>query len=67
MNWVVVFRQRMRGGMVRNGRGGGGGGRGRGRGQSGGGRGRGRGRKPVVDKSADQLDKELENYHAMQT
>lgn len=61
------FGQRMRGGMVRNGRGGGGGVRGRGRGQSGGGRGRGRGRKPVVDKSADQLDKELENYHAMQT
>ncbi|KVI03114.1 Nucleotide-binding, alpha-beta plait [Cynara cardunculus var. scolymus] len=50
--------QRSRGGTV-NGRGG----RGRGRG----GRGRGRGRKAAVDKSADELDKELENYHAMQT
>lgn len=37
-----------------------------GRGQIGG-RGRGRGRKPGVDKSADELDKELENYHAMQS
>lgn len=41
-------------------------GRGGGRGQ-GGGRGRGRGKKPSVNKSADELDKELENYHAMQT
>ncbi|KAK1423617.1 hypothetical protein QVD17_18922 [Tagetes erecta] len=41
-------------------------GRSRGRGQAGG-RGRGRGRKPAVEKSADELDKELENYHAMQT
>ncbi|GJT96090.1 THO complex subunit 4D-like protein [Tanacetum coccineum] len=40
--------------------------RGGGRGQ-GGGRGRGRGKKPAVNKSADELDKELENYHAMQT
>ncbi|KAM0055087.1 putative chromatin target of PRMT1 protein [Helianthus debilis subsp. tardiflorus] len=56
-----------RGGATLNGRGGSvGRGRGRGRGQSGG-RGRGRGRKPAVDKSADELDKELENYHAMQT
>ncbi|KAJ0464377.1 putative chromatin target of PRMT1 protein [Helianthus annuus] len=54
-----------RGGMT-NMRGGIGGGRGRGRGQSGG-RGRGRGKKPAVDKSADELDKELENYHAMQS
>ncbi|KAM0021908.1 putative chromatin target of PRMT1 protein [Helianthus debilis subsp. tardiflorus] len=54
-----------RGGMT-NMRGGIGGGRGRGRGQSGG-RGRGRGKKLAVDKSADELDKELENYHAMQS
>lgn len=54
-----------RGGMT-NMRGGISGGRGRGRGQNNG-RGRGRGRKPAVDKSADDLDKELENYHAMQT
>lgn len=40
-------------------------GRGRGRGTGrGGGRGRGRGRKDTVDKSAEQLDKELETYHA---
>ncbi|KDO50799.1 hypothetical protein CISIN_1g022827mg [Citrus sinensis] len=39
--------------------GGGGGGRGRGRG-----RGRGQGKKNPVDKSADDLDKELDNYHA---
>ncbi|KAK1410645.1 hypothetical protein QVD17_37182 [Tagetes erecta] len=68
-----AFGQRTRGGGIRNGRGGmtnmrGGinGGRGRGRGQISG-RGRGRGRKPAVDKSADELDKELENYHAMQS
>lgn len=36
-------------------------GRGRGRGS---GRGRGRGRKQPFLKSADELDKELENYHA---
>ncbi|XP_024967944.1 THO complex subunit 4D-like [Cynara cardunculus var. scolymus] len=70
-----AFVQRNRGG-IRNARGGmtnmrggigrGRGGRGRGRGQSGG-RGRGRGRKQAVDKSADELDKELESYHAMQT
>ncbi|KAL8246726.1 hypothetical protein R6Q59_007941 [Mikania micrantha] len=65
-----AFGQRNRGGMW-NGRGGmanirGGRGHGRGRGQSGV-RGRGRGRIPVVDKSADELDKELEKYHAMQT
>ena len=44
--------------------GGSGGGRGRGRG-----RGRGQGRKKPVEKSSDELDKELENYHAeaMQT
>ncbi|KAK9062173.1 hypothetical protein SSX86_019359 [Deinandra increscens subsp. villosa] len=67
------FGPRNRGG-IRNGRGamtnvrgGIGGGRGRGgRGQNSG-RGRGRGRKPAADKSADELDKELENYHAMQT
>ncbi|XP_071702516.1 THO complex subunit 4D-like [Rutidosis leptorrhynchoides] len=46
---------------------GGGRGRGSGRGQGGGGRGRGRGKKGAVEKSADELDKELENYHAMQT
>lgn len=39
-------------------------GRGQGRGQ---GRGRGRGRKQPTDKSADQLDKELDTYHAMNT
>ncbi|KAI7745297.1 hypothetical protein M8C21_017218 [Ambrosia artemisiifolia] len=69
-----AFGDRNRGG-IRNGRGGmtnmrggigGGRGRVRGRGQSSG-RGRGRGRKPAVDKSADELDKELENYHAMQS
>lgn len=32
-----------------------------------GGRGRGRRRKSSVDKSADELDKELEDYHAMQS
>lgn len=70
--------QRGRGGP-RSGRGRGGGRRGRGRGRdrdrgrgrsdggSGGGGG-GRGKKPV-EKSADELDKELDNYHAeaMQT
>lgn len=72
IGFFVLIRQRNRGGIIRNGRGGGmtntrgGTGRGRGRGQSGG-RGRGRGRKPAVDKSADELDQELENYHAMQT
>ncbi|KAL8127544.1 THO complex subunit 4D [Apium graveolens] len=70
-----------RGGMM-NGRGGGGrgnttgrggmigrGSRGRGNTSSRGGRGGGRGGKKNVDKSADQLDKELESYHAeaMQT
>lgn len=51
---------------VRGGRGGLRSDRGRGRGQ---GRGRGRGRRQPVEKSADELDKELENYHAdaMQT
>lgn len=40
-------------------------GRGRGRGRGRGGRGRGgRGRKNGVEKSAEDLDKELENYHA---
>ncbi|KAH1196740.1 THO complex subunit 4D [Glycine max] len=43
---------------------GGGGGRGRGRGSRGGGGGRGRGRKDAVEKSAEELDKELETYHA---
>ncbi|RDX93261.1 THO complex subunit 4C, partial [Mucuna pruriens] len=38
-------------------------GRGRGRGRGGGG-GRGRGRKETVEKSAEELDKELETYHA---
>ncbi|WJX32150.1 hypothetical protein P8452_20514 [Trifolium repens] len=38
--------------------------RGRGRGRSGRGGGRGRGRKDGVEKSAEQLDKELETYHA---
>lgn len=44
----------------------GGGGRGRGRGR---GRGQGQGKKKPVEKSSDELDKELENYHAeaMQT
>ncbi|KAL7610245.1 hypothetical protein Lser_V15G12004 [Lactuca serriola] len=43
-------------------------GRGGGRGGGGGGRGRGRGRKAAGgDKSVDELDKELEKYHAMQT
>ncbi|XP_038896761.1 THO complex subunit 4D-like [Benincasa hispida] len=58
-------RGRGRGGWNRGqGVGGGGGGRGRGRG-----RGRGQGRKKPVEKSSDELDKELENYHAeaMQT
>ncbi|KAL5164216.1 THO complex subunit 4D [Glycine soja] len=40
------------------------GGRGRGRGSRGGGGGRGRGRKDAVEKSAEELDKELETYHA---
>lgn len=55
-----------RGSGVRGGRGGLRSDRGRGRGQ---GRGRGRGRRQPVEKSADELDKELENYHAdaMQT
>lgn len=42
-------------------------GRGRGRGGAGGGGGGGRGRgrgKDAVEKSAEQLDKELETYHA---
>lgn len=40
-------------------------GRGRGRGRGRGGRGRsGKGRKNGVEKSAEELDKELENYHA---
>ncbi|KAA8547708.1 hypothetical protein F0562_004137 [Nyssa sinensis] len=61
--------QRSRGGGLWNGRGrarGPGRGRGRARGQ---GRGHGRGMKKAVEKSADELDKELENYHAdaMQT
>ena len=63
--------QRSRG-VVREGRGRGGGGggvgggRGRGRGRN---RGGGRGMKKPVEKSADDLDKELDNYHAeaMQT
>ena len=42
---------------------GGAGGRGRGRGRGGAG-GRGRGRKDAVEKSAEELDKELETYHA---
>ncbi|KAK9065032.1 hypothetical protein SSX86_016415 [Deinandra increscens subsp. villosa] len=54
-----------RGGTTMAGRGAGAG-RGRGRGQAQG-RGRARGRKPAVEKSADDLDKELENYHSMQT
>ncbi|CAK8566652.1 unnamed protein product [Lathyrus sativus] len=45
-------------------RGGSGSGRGRGRGRPGRGGGRGRGRKDGVEKSAEQLDKELETYHA---
>ena len=54
------------------GRGRGRGGRGRGRGGGGGGSssgGGGRGKKKPIDKSADDLDKELDNYHAeaMQT
>jgi len=44
-----------------NGRGRGAGGRGRGNGRGGG---RGRGRKDGVEKSAEELDKELETYHA---
>ncbi|RHN68126.1 putative chromatin target of PRMT1 protein [Medicago truncatula] len=50
-------------------RGGSGSMRGRGRGRPGRGGGRGRGRKDGVEKSAEQLDKELETYHAeaMQT
>ncbi|XP_047315594.1 THO complex subunit 4D [Impatiens glandulifera] len=59
-----------RGGGSTGGRGGstggrgGGWGRGRGRVRGGGGRGRGRGRKKPIEKSAEDLDKELENYHA---
>ncbi|CAJ2640717.1 THO complex subunit 4D [Trifolium pratense] len=45
-------------------RGGSGNVRGRGRGRPGRGGGRGRGRKDGVEKSAEQLDKELETYHA---
>lgn len=37
------------------------------RGRGGRGGGRGRGRNKAVEKSADELDKELDNYHAMQT
>ncbi|KAK8526979.1 hypothetical protein V6N13_084850 [Hibiscus sabdariffa] len=48
-----------RGGTMRSGRGGGGRGRGQGRG-----RGRGHGKRKPVEKSADDLDKDLENYHA---
>lgn len=44
-------------GGIRSGRGGGGRGRDRGRG-------RGRGKKKPTEKSVDDLDKELENYHA---
>lgn len=61
------FAQR-EGGQVRGGftQRGGGQVRGRGRGRSSFGRGRGRGyvRKGNVEKSADQLDKELDNYHS---
>lgn len=56
--WLRCRRRGGRGGLRSD--------RGRGRGQ---GRGRGRGRRQPVEKSADELDKELENYHAdaMQT
>ncbi|GMN28470.1 hypothetical protein TIFTF001_002066 [Ficus carica] len=56
------------GGSGGGGGGGGGGGRGRGRGRGRTGSG-GRGKKKPVEKSADELDKELDNYHAeaMQT
>lgn len=37
------------------------------RGRGGRGGGRGRGRNKAVEKSADELDKELDSYHAMQT
>jgi THO complex subunit 4 len=49
------------------GRGGGAGGRGRGAGR--GGRGRGRGGPPAADKSVEDLDADLDSYHAeaMQT
>ena len=52
----VLCSQSRRGGLRNGGRG-----RGRGRG--------GRGKKQPLEKSADELDKELENYHAeaMQT
>lgn len=62
----LLGRQRGRGG-ANIGRGGAGGGRGRGRG---GGRGRGNAQwKKKTEKSADELDKELDSYHAeaMQT
>jgi len=57
------------GGGLRNGRGGAGGGHLRNAQGGGRGRGRGQGKKQPIEKSADQLDKELENYHAeaMQT
>ncbi|XP_043695100.1 THO complex subunit 4D-like isoform X3 [Telopea speciosissima] len=62
----TVFMTRWGRGVSWRGRGGS---RGRGRGRGGRGRGRGRGRKQPVEKSADELDKELENYHteSMQT
>ncbi|CAI0627107.1 unnamed protein product [Linum tenue] len=56
--------QSKRGGLQTGSRGGRGGAGGRGGGVRGGGRGRGRGKKGAVEKSADDLDKELENYHA---
>ncbi|KAI8029997.1 THO complex subunit 4D [Camellia lanceoleosa] len=53
----VVMIQRNRGDLMN--------GRGRGRGRTGGrGRGGGGGRKKAVEKTYDELDKELENYHA---
>ncbi|KAH9675433.1 THO complex subunit 4D [Citrus sinensis] len=71
---TVVMTQGRRGGLRRSSQGRGRGqgqGRGRGRGGGGGGgrgrgrgRGRGQGKKNPVDKSADDLDKELDNYHA---
>ncbi|KAL6003482.1 hypothetical protein ACLOJK_023712 [Asimina triloba] len=55
--------KRGRGGFPRGGRGGSSTSRGRGRGS------RGRGRKPPTEKSAAELDKELDKYHteSMQT
>lgn len=61
INYVVGFCSRSRRGGLGNARGRGRGGGGRGGGGRGGG---GRGKKKPVEKSAVELDKELDSYHA---